>query len=86
MSGFWEALGTENTVAVVDDSCNMQVMMYADTTNNVSFCCELAILQKGHSSEGRLSGIPDRPETTIRYKLQWEQVTGNRTDSGPFAV
>lgn len=68
---------------MIDDSCDMQVSMYVDTTNHVSFRCELAILQKGHSSEGRLSQITDKPETTILHKLQWVQVTGDRTDSSP---
>lgn len=34
----WEALGAENTIAMIDDSCDMQVLVGVDATNDVSFC------------------------------------------------
>jgi hypothetical protein len=38
VSGCREALGTENTVATINDSRDMQVLVCIDATNDVSFC------------------------------------------------
>jgi hypothetical protein len=38
VSGCREALGTENTVAMINDSRDMQVLVCIDATDDVSFC------------------------------------------------
>lgn len=38
MSGFREAIGTENAVAMINDCLDMQVLVCIDATNDVNFC------------------------------------------------